>query len=71
MYPDAFLLLWSGVACAAVLTLYALRGWQLSGTGVRGLVDLLRAPAFVVWKLIVMSRRRESPEWVRTEREQS
>jgi cellulose synthase/poly-beta-1,6-N-acetylglucosamine synthase-like glycosyltransferase len=32
------------LACALALTLYMLRGWQLSGVGWRGLVDLARAP---------------------------
>ena len=60
-----------GLACALGLTLYVLRGWQLSGVGWRGLVDLARAPFFVVWKLAVMWRTRASTEWVRTEREVS
>jgi 1,2-diacylglycerol 3-beta-glucosyltransferase len=60
-----------GLACALGLTLYVLRGWQLSGVGWRGLIDLARAPFFVVWKLVVMWRTRASTEWVRTEREVS
>lgn len=62
---------WLGLGCAASLLLYVLRGWQLSGVGVRGLVDLLRAPLFVVWKSLLMLRARKSSEWVRTKREQS
>jgi hypothetical protein len=46
-----------------------LRGWQLSGIGARGLLDLARAPGFLVWKLLLMRRRRRSDEWVRTDRE--
>jgi hypothetical protein len=49
--------------------LYVLRGWQLSGIGARGLIDLARAPGFLVWKLLLMMRRRKSNEWVRTDRE--
>lgn len=60
-----------GLACALSLLLYVLRGWQLSGVGWRGLVDLARAPFFVVWKLVVMGRTRAGTEWVRTEREVS
>jgi cellulose synthase/poly-beta-1,6-N-acetylglucosamine synthase-like glycosyltransferase len=60
--------LWLGIGCAAVLLLYVLRGWQLSGTGARGLLDLARAPGFLLWKLLLMVRR-TSDEWVRTERE--
>jgi hypothetical protein len=61
--------LWLAVACAASLILYVLRGWQLSGIGARGLLDLARAPGFLVWKILLMLRRRTSDEWVRTDRE--
>lgn len=62
---------WLGLVCAALLALHILRGWQLSGAGWRGLLDLVRAPFFLLWKLAVMLRRRESTEWVRTKREGS
>jgi cellulose synthase/poly-beta-1,6-N-acetylglucosamine synthase-like glycosyltransferase len=61
--------LWLGLGCAASLVLYVLRGWQLSGIGARGLLDLARAPGFLLWKLLLMLRRRSSDEWVRTDRE--
>jgi cellulose synthase/poly-beta-1,6-N-acetylglucosamine synthase-like glycosyltransferase len=61
--------LWAGTACGAVLLLYVLRAWQLSGVGARGLLDLACAPVFLVWKLVVMSSRHETREWVRTDRE--
>lgn len=61
--------LWLGLACAASLALYVLRGWHLSGVGLRGLLDLLRAPFFVIWKLLSMLRAHNSAEWVRTKRE--
>ena len=60
---------WTGLLCLAALVLYVLRGWQLSGTGIRGLADLTRAPFFLVWKLVVMLRGRRTTEWVRTNRE--
>jgi cellulose synthase/poly-beta-1,6-N-acetylglucosamine synthase-like glycosyltransferase len=60
---------WLGTGCAAVAVLYILRGWQLSGAGLRGLLDLARAPFFLAWKLLVMFSRRNSKEWVRTKRE--
>lgn len=60
-----------GLACLAGVALYVLRGWQLSGTGLRGLMDLGRAPWFVLWKLILMARSRTTQHWVRTEREQT
>src|SRR5690606_34496092 len=37
---------WLCVIDILVLATYVLRGWALSGTGLRGLIDLLRAPAF-------------------------
>jgi cellulose synthase/poly-beta-1,6-N-acetylglucosamine synthase-like glycosyltransferase len=67
--PSAETWLWLGLLCGLSLLLYVLRGWQLSGVGVRGLVDLARAPSFVLWKVLLMLRARESAEWVRTKRE--
>jgi hypothetical protein len=67
--PVFLIWVWVGAACALSLVLYVLRGWQLSGIGLRGLVDLARAPVFLIWKVILMLRRRESGEWVRTGRE--
>jgi len=61
---------WLGLGCAMCVVLYVLRGWQLSGAGLRGLGDLLRAPFFVVWKLLLKWRAHRSGEWVRTKREQ-
>jgi hypothetical protein len=61
--------LWLGLLCGLSLLAYVLRGWQLSGVGARGLMDLARAPSFVLWKLLLMLRARESAEWVRTRRE--
>jgi cellulose synthase/poly-beta-1,6-N-acetylglucosamine synthase-like glycosyltransferase len=61
--------LWIGLGCAAGLILYVLRGWRLSGIGAQGLIDLARAPGFLLWKILLMMRRRTSDEWVRTDRE--
>ncbi len=69
--PSQGLWLGVGVACGASLVLYVLRGWQLSGVGLRGLVDLLRVPAFVTWKLMLMLRAHDASTWVRTKREKS
>lgn len=63
--------LWIGIACGISLVLYVLRGWQLSGVGLRGLLDLLRAPYFVLWKLWLILCMETSGKWVRTKREQS
>ncbi|MDP9064743.1 MAG: glycosyltransferase family 2 protein [Pseudomonadota bacterium] len=57
------------IGCIASLVLYVVRGWQLSGIGAVGLLDLARAPAFLLWKLVLMAKRGPSDEWVRTERE--
>lgn len=62
----SFWLLWPAVSMLAI-AVYVLRGWQLSGTGARGLLDLAAAPAFVAWKLAAMLRPRAAG-WVRTQR---
>ncbi len=62
--------LWIWGACAASLVVYGLRGWQLSGTGVRGLLDLAYVPVFVIWKLTLRLRRSwGTTEWIRSARE--
>ena len=69
-HPALLVWWWVGLVCAVSLSLYVLRGWQLSGIGVRGIADLMRAPAFVVWKVLLMMRARVPAGWVRTKREQ-
>ena len=61
--------LWAGLGCAVCLSIYVARGWQLSGVGPRGILDLARAPFFVLWKLLLMLGTRDSNAWVRTRRE--
>ena len=62
--------LWLWGACAASLAAYGLRGWQLSGTGARGLLDLCWVPVFVIWKLTLRLRRSwRATEWIRSTRE--
>ncbi|HEY0801768.1 MAG TPA: glycosyltransferase family 2 protein, partial [Steroidobacteraceae bacterium] len=60
---------WLGAAFASILGLYVLRGWQLSGVGAQGLLDLARAPGFLIWKVVLMLKPHKSAEWVRTDRE--
>lgn len=50
---------------------YVLRGWSVSRTGLRGLVDLGLAPVYVGWKLALKFKKppRATSEWVRTKRE--
>jgi 1,2-diacylglycerol 3-beta-glucosyltransferase len=62
---------WFAAGCVVALAAYVLRGWQLSGAGLQGLLDLGRAPFFLVWKVLLMLRGRETKEWVRTKREGS
>jgi hypothetical protein len=72
-------LVWgAGLAGVAV---HVARGWQASGTGIRGLADLAKAPVYVGWKLAGKIRRQgpqapgsrnsdgASDTWVRTKRE--
>jgi cellulose synthase/poly-beta-1,6-N-acetylglucosamine synthase-like glycosyltransferase len=61
--------LFLGIFGLCAIALYVLRGWQLSGIGARGLVDLARAPLFLLWKVLLMFKARTAGEWVRTERE--
>jgi 1,2-diacylglycerol 3-beta-glucosyltransferase len=68
-FPGTAVWLWVGAACAASLACYVLRGWQLSGIGLIGILDLARAPGFLLWKLRLLLRRRKSNDWQRTERE--
>jgi 1,2-diacylglycerol 3-beta-glucosyltransferase len=68
--PFQNVLVWSGFACALAVVLYVLRGWQLSGVGLRGLLDLGRAPVFVLWKTLLMLRPHSATRWIRTKREQ-
>lgn len=53
------------------LLLHVLAGWYVSGVGPRGLVDLLWAPVYVIWKLSLRfgDRGKTPQEWVRTKRE--
>lgn len=69
-HPELAVWLWLSVACVAALAVHVLRGWQLSGIGAHGFIDLLRVPGFLVWKIVLLTRR-SSTEWVRTDRESS
>jgi cellulose synthase/poly-beta-1,6-N-acetylglucosamine synthase-like glycosyltransferase len=58
------------IANLVALLLYVLRGWSLSGTGVRGLIDLACAPVYVMWKIWLRITQPTRPaNWVRTQRE--
>ncbi len=59
-------------ASLAGVAVYVVAGWWHSGTGLRGLLDLALAPAYVAWKVLlaVQGRATKKPtEWVRTTRE--
>ncbi|HEY0469444.1 MAG TPA: glycosyltransferase [Polyangiaceae bacterium] len=57
--------------CLLAVIAYVLRGWSVSGTGLRGLIDLGLAPVYVVWKASLRFRKASRPtsSWVRTKRE--
>lgn len=57
--------------CLLAVICYVLRGWSVSGTGLRGLIDLGLAPLYVVWKASLRFRKvsRPTSSWVRTKRE--
>jgi hypothetical protein len=54
------------------LALYVTRGLWLARVGHRGVLDLLRAPIYVIWKVALALRPSASQkgEWVRTTREE-
>jgi len=58
----------AAMLAGTALGLHVARGWQLSGTGRRGLLDLASAPRFALWKLMLRFRSGESATWVRTRR---
>ncbi len=67
--------LWLPVAAwsfaVGALVLYVLRGWAVSRTGLRGLLDLALAPAYVAWKVTLGRSAKvvSDAHWVRTARE--
>lgn len=71
LLPSASLVVWAwaAVGAIAVLVLHTLRGWQLSPLGVVALLDLLRVPYFIVWKLGLWLAASAKGRWVRTMRE--
>ena len=64
--PVVFFL--AAVLASAALGLHVARGWQLSGTGSRGLLDLASAPRFALWKLMLRCRPGQNAAWIRTRR---
>ena len=68
--PSAVFWLRWALACAAALVLHVLRGWQLSGMGIRGLMALAHVPGFILWRIWLLLGRKPN-EWVRTEREKT
>jgi cellulose synthase/poly-beta-1,6-N-acetylglucosamine synthase-like glycosyltransferase len=70
-WSQAFL--WVGVALAMMLIIlmHVLRGWQLSPLGPQALLDLLRVPFFIAWKVAVRLRHRGNRAWIKTRRNSS
>ena len=56
----------------AALALYVVRGIWLAHVGLRGVLDLMWAPLYIVWKVVLALRPSGSQkgEWVRTTREE-
>ena len=55
---------------ACLLSLYVLRGMQLSGLGFGAVGVVLKAPAYVLWKIwLKLKGSPRSDAWVRTARE--
>ncbi|AZY53351.1 glycosyltransferase family 2 protein [Bordetella avium] len=70
--PGAGLWIWPVLAALllVVIAAHVLRGWQLSPLGPRALLDLLRAPFFVLWKLYILLRNRGNRQWIKTDRDE-
>lgn len=68
--PSAAFWVWWALVCAGVLALHVLRGWQVSGMGIRCLWALVHVPGFILWRIKLLLGRKTN-EWVRTERERS
>ena len=64
--------LWIGTAAFGPLglTVYILGGLRVAGAGPEAYAALIRAPFYAVWKLTLLlsSRKKNTKEWVRTER---
>jgi hypothetical protein len=69
--PEGFrwALLVVGLIDLFALSAYVCRGWMLSGIGIEGIWDLLRVPAFLVWKLLIIRFHPKPNTWIRTKRE--
>ncbi len=69
--PGALLYVWAiwAAILLGILAAHVLRGWQLTPLGPGALLDLLRAPFFVLWKLYVVVRGRGNKRWIKTERD--
>lgn len=60
---------WVWLAACFSLGLYVVRGVMLSGLGLSGLLTLLWAPVYVLWKVVGVRPWRADDRWVRTKRE--
>jgi len=60
--------LWIGLGCVLSLVIHVLRGWYLSDVGFRGLLDLVRVPGFMLWKIALLLASPRPHAWIRTNR---
>ena len=66
--PFATAMRWIGFTSAAILAAHVIRGWQISGVGLRGALDLARVPFFIIWKVVALVVDHAPRDWVRTDR---
>lgn len=61
--------LWPWATAMGLIAIYVLRGWALSQTGAKGLIDLSLSPVYIGWRLILSLASHHQHEWIRTTRE--
>jgi cellulose synthase/poly-beta-1,6-N-acetylglucosamine synthase-like glycosyltransferase len=62
---------WLWAMALGGIVVHVMTGWAFSGVGPAGLLDLMWAPVYVIWKMTLRfsDRGRTPEEWVRTTRE--
>lgn len=68
IWPGMAAWVWASVMMVLIQIAYVLRGWRLSRLPVSALLELLRAPFFIIWKLLLRVRRTSATQWVKTRR---
>lgn len=68
IWPNMGIWLWASLVMILIQVAYVLRGWRLSRLPASALLDLLRAPFFIIWKLMLRVRRASTTQWIKTRR---